>query len=230
MQYENPLLVENTVQDCVIYARYSSHAQRDVSIEQQVADCEAYARSNGLRVVKVYADRAISGTNDKRPQFQKMLKDAERGRWAYVLCWKVDRFARNRYDSATYKYRLKRHGVRVIYAKESIPDGPEGILLESVLEGSAEYYSANLSQNIKRGMRFNALECKVNNGSMPLGYCKGPDGRYAYGRTLVCLHVMGDRGLLAVERERVCLRRPERKVDLEQAGLMRQLRMFINGA
>lgn len=170
---------EAPLQDCVVYARYSSHAQRDVSIEQQVADCEAYARSNGLRVVKVYADRAISGTNDKRPQFQKMLKDAERGRWAYVLTWKVDRFARNRYDSATYKYRLKRHGVRVIYAKESIPDGPEGILLESVLEGSAEYYSANLSQNIKRGMRFNALECKVNNGSMPLGYCKGPDGRYA---------------------------------------------------
>ena len=87
--------------------------------------------------------------------------------------------ARNRYDSATYKYRLKKHGVRVIYAKESIPDGPEGILLESVLEGSAEYYSANLSQNIKRGMRFNALECKVNNGSMPFGYCKGPDGRFA---------------------------------------------------
>ena len=128
---------EAPLQDCVVYARYSSHAQRDVSIEQQVADCEAYARSNGLRVVKVYADRAISGTNDKRPQFQKMLKDAERGRWAYVLTWKVDRFARNRYDSATYKYRLKRHGVRVIYAKESIPDGPEGILLESVLEGYA---------------------------------------------------------------------------------------------
>ncbi len=165
--------------DCVIYARYSSHAQRDVSIEQQVADCEAYARMNNLRVVKVYADKALSGTNDKRPQFQKMLKDAERGRWAYVLTWKVDRFARNRYDSATYKYRLKRYGVRVIYAKESIPEGPEGILLESVLEGSAEYYSANLSQNIKRGMRYNALDCKVNNGSMPFGYCKGPDGRYA---------------------------------------------------
>lgn len=163
----------------MIYARYSSHAQRDVSIEQQVADCEAYARQNGLEVVKVYADRALSGTSDKRPQFQRMLRDAERGRWAYVLTWKVDRFARNRYDSATYKYRLKRHGVRVIYAKESIPDGPEGILLESVLEGSAEYYSANLSQNIRRGMRYNALDCKVNNGSMPLGYCKGPDGRFA---------------------------------------------------
>lgn len=167
------------MQECVIYARYSSHAQRDVSIEQQVADCEAYARMNNLRVVKVYTDRHLSGTNDKRPQFQKMLKDAERGGWSYVLTWKVDRFARNRYDSATYKYRLKRYGVRVIYAKESIPDGPEGILLESVLEGSAEYYSANLSQNIKRGMRYNALECKVNNGSIPFGYCKGPDGRYA---------------------------------------------------
>ena len=170
---------ESQAQPCVIYARYSSHAQSDASIEQQVADCEAYAKMNNLQVVKVYADRALSGTSDKRPEFQKMLRDAERGRWSYVLCWKVDRLARNRYDSATYKYRLKKHGVRVIYAKESIPDGPEGILLESVLEGSAEYYSANLSQNIKRGMRFNALECKVNNGSMPFGYCKGPDGRFA---------------------------------------------------
>ena len=174
MQYENPLLVENTMQDCVIYARYSSHNQREVSIEQQVKECEDYARYNGLRVVKVYADRAISGTNDKRPQFQKMLKDAERGRWGYVLCWKVDRFARNRYDSATYKYRLKRHGVRVIYAKESIPDGPEGILLESILEGSAEYYSANLAQNVKRGLRFNAEAC-LSNGRIPYGYRKGAD-------------------------------------------------------
>lgn len=164
---------------CAIYARYSSHSQRDVSIEQQVSDCEAYARMNGYQVLKVYADRHMSGTTDKRPQFQKMLKDAEKGHWQYVLTWKVDRFARNRYDSATYKFRLKRCGVQVIYAKEAIPDGPEGILLESVLEGSAEYYSANLSQNIKRGMRYNAQECKVNNGSMPFGYCKGPDGRYA---------------------------------------------------
>ncbi len=171
--------IEQPEKLCVVYARYSSHSQRDVSIEQQVADCEAYAKMNGYRVMKVYADRHISGTTDKRPQFQKMLKDAEKGHWQYVLTWKVDRFARNRYDSATYKFRLKRCGVQVIYAKEAIPDGPEGILLESVLEGSAEYYSANLSQNIKRGMRYNAQECKVNNGSMPFGYCKGPDGRYA---------------------------------------------------
>ncbi|MGN0706623.1 MAG: recombinase family protein [Faecalibacterium sp.] len=167
------------VQDAVIYARYSSHNQRDCSIEQQVADCELFARQNNLRIVKVYADRHLSGTSDQRPQFQQMLKDAAHGHWPFVICWKLDRFARNRYDSATYKYRLKKHGVRVLYAKENIPDGPEGILLESVLEGSAEYYSASLAQNIRRGMKYNAEQCKVNSGSIPFGYCKGPDGRFA---------------------------------------------------
>ena len=84
------------MQNCVIYARYSSHAQRDVSIEQQVADCEAYCRLNNLNVIKVYADRHLSGTTDQRPQFQQMIKDAARGGWSYVVTWKVDRFARNR--------------------------------------------------------------------------------------------------------------------------------------
>lgn len=166
-------------EEAVIYGRYSSHNQRDVSIEQQVAECEEFARASNLKVVKVYADRHLTGMSDKRPQFQQMMKDAVHGKWKYVIVWKLDRFARNRYDSATYKFRLKKNGVRVLYAKENIPEGPEGILLESVLEGSAEYYSANLSQNIKRGMRYNAMNCMVNNGAMPFGYCKGPDGRYA---------------------------------------------------
>lgn len=167
-------------QDAAIYARYSGGPnQTDGSIEQQVADCEAYAKANNLRVVKVYADRHLSGTSDKRPQFQQMLKDAAHGKWKYVICWKIDRFARNRYDSATYKFRLKKNNVSVLYAKESIPDGPEGILLESILEGSAEYYSANLAQNVRRGMRFNAQQCKVNSGNIPFGYCKGPDGKFA---------------------------------------------------
>ena len=176
---KKPAMLEPDMQDAVIYTRYSSHNQRDCSIEQQVADCEIFARQNNLRVVKVYADRHLSGTTDNRPQFQQMLKDAAHGHWAYVICWKIDRFARNRYDSATYKFRLKKAGVRVLYAKESIPDGPEGILLESVLEGSAEYYSAALAQNIRRGMKYNAEQCKVNSGSIPFGYRKGPDGRFA---------------------------------------------------
>ncbi len=170
---------DTPLQDCVVYARYSSHSQKDTSIEDQVADIEVYCRLNNLRIVKVYADRHLSGTTDKRPQFQQMLKDAAHGRWAYVVVWKTDRFARNRYDSATYKFRLKKYGIRVLSAKESIPDGPEGILLESILEGSAEYYSANLAQNIRRGMLSNARECMVNSGSLPYGYCKGEDGRYA---------------------------------------------------
>lgn len=164
--------------DCVIYARYSSHSQRDASIEQQVEECEAFAKYSGLRVVKIYADRHLSGTTDQRPQFQQMLKDAERSKWSIVLTWKVDRFARNRYDSATYKYRLKKHGVKVLYAKEAIPDGPEGILLEAVLEGSAEYYSANLAQNVMRGLRFNADSGIANGGRRLYGYTRGKDGRY----------------------------------------------------
>ena len=163
----------------VIYARYSSHAQKDTSIEQQLRVCRKYAQDNDLQVVDEYCDRAISGTSDKRPEFLKMIKDAAKGKWQRVLIYKVDRFARNRYDSAMYKAKLKKSGVKVMSVMEPIPDGPEGILLESVLEGSAEYYSANLSQNILRGMHENALACKVNNGGLPLGLTKGPDGRYA---------------------------------------------------
>ena len=99
---------ETDMQDCVVYARYSSHSQKDTSIEDQVADIEVYCRLNNLRIVKVYADRHLTGRSDQRPQFQQMMKDAAHRRWAYVVVWKTDRFARNRYDSATYKYRLKR--------------------------------------------------------------------------------------------------------------------------
>lgn len=168
-----------TAMDAYIYGRYSSHAQKDTSIEQQFAEIREYCERAGIRIVGQYADRHLTGTNDRRPEFQRLMKDAAKGHVQLVVCWKVDRFARNRYDSAMYKARLKKYGVRVVYAKESIPEGPEGILLESVLEGSAEYYSANLSQNIRRGLHANALECKVNNGRLPLGFRKGPDGRYA---------------------------------------------------
>ena len=161
----------------VLYGRYSSHAQKDASIEQQFRECRQYAERKGLEIIGEYADHALSGQTDQRPEFQRMIRDSKRGRFQYVITWKVDRFARNRYDSATYKARLKASGVSVLYAKEDIPEGPEGILLESVLEGSAEYYSANLSQNIRRGMEDNARACKAN-GSRVYGYRVGPDGRF----------------------------------------------------
>lgn len=162
---------------CAIYARYSSLAQRDQSIEDQVAACRRWAEVNGLAVADVYADRHISGTTDARPQFQRMISDAERGRWATVVVYKTDRFARDRTDAAVYKRRLRECGVAVESATETIPEGPEGIILESLLDGFAEYYSRNLSQNVMRGMTSNAEQCKVN-GIACYGYRPGPDGRY----------------------------------------------------
>ena len=163
----------------VIYARYSPGPnQRDESIEGQVRECKEMAKRHGLMVIHEYIDKRMSGTNDERPSFQRMLRDADRGLFDVVLVWKNDRFARNRYDSAIYKQRLKRNGVKLMYAKEHIPDGPEGIILESMLEGMAEYYSANLAQNIRRGQRENAIEGKFIGGSVPLGYQLDKDKRF----------------------------------------------------
>ena len=162
----------------VIYARYSSHNQREESIEGQIRECRAYADKNGFVVIGEYIDRAMSGKTDNRVDFQRMIKDSEKGHFQAVLMYTLDRFARNRYDSAMYKARLKRNGVKVYYAKQYIPDEPEGIILESVLEGYAEYYSENLSRNIRRGLTENALACKAT-GAMPLGYVVSPDKTYA---------------------------------------------------
>ena len=154
----------------VIYARYSTDSQREESIEGQIRECTAYAEKNGFTVVKHYIDRAISAKTDNRPQFQQMIKDSERGIFDVIIVWKLDRFARNRYDSARYKTQLKRNGVKLVSATEIISAGPEGIILESVLEGYAEYYSADLSEKVVRGMTENALKGIYNGGTIPFGY------------------------------------------------------------
>lgn len=154
----------------VIYARYSSHNQTERSIEGQIADCKAYADLHEIKIIGEYIDRAMTGTNDNRAGFQKMLSDADKGFFDCVIVWKVDRFGRNREEIAINKRRLRKSGVMLLYAKESIPDGPEGVILESVLEGIAEYYSKDLSQKVKRGMKQKAMECKCNGGQRPFGY------------------------------------------------------------
>ena len=154
----------------VIYARYSSDNQREESIEGQIRECTEYAKYNDLEIVGTYIDRAFSAKTDDRPDFQRMIQDSAKKLFDVVLVWKLDRFARNRYDSAFYRYTLRKNGVRVVSAKENISDGPEGIILESLLEGMAEFYSANLSQNVKRGFKENALKGKWNGGAVPLGY------------------------------------------------------------
>lgn len=162
----------------VIYARYSSHAQRDVSIEQQLKACRIFAERQNIEIVGIYEDRALTGTNDKRPGFQRMIQDAEKSEWSYVIVYTLDRFARDRYDSAVYKRQLKNCGVKVLSAMENISDDPTGVLMESLLEGLAEYYSKELSRKIRRGMEDNAERCMAN-GTLPFGYRRGEDGRYA---------------------------------------------------
>ena len=164
----------------VAYARYSSAGQRDVSIEQQLADIRAFAKREGYTLVHEYADHARSGfkNTSARTAFRSMMAAAESGSFDTVISWKVDRFGRNREESALFKGRLRRFGVRVLYAMEPIPEGSAGVLLEGMLEATAEWYSRQLSENVTRGMTDNAHRC-LYNGTRILGYRRGPDGRYA---------------------------------------------------
>lgn len=130
----------------VIYARYSSDSQREESIEGQLRECKEFAEKNDITIIGEYIDRALSAKTDNRPNFQKMIKDSYRKVFDTVIVWKVDRFARNRYDSAHYKNILKKNGVKVISAKEHISEGSEGIILEAMLEG----YKHTNGHNIKK--------------------------------------------------------------------------------
>ncbi|WP_409969203.1 recombinase family protein [Bengtsoniella intestinalis] len=156
--------------NAVIYARYSSDNQREESIEGQLRECMAFAESKGLTIIDTYIDRALSAKTDNRPEFQRMIKESIKRKFEVIVVWKLDRFSRNRYDSAHYKAQLKKNNVRVVSATESISDDASGILLESMLEGFAEYYSADLSEKVIRGLTENALKCKYNGGGMTLGY------------------------------------------------------------
>ena len=161
--------------NAVIYARFSSHSQREQSIEGQLKTCYKFAADNGYTVIGEYIDRAQSGTNDNRAEFQRMIADSDKHTFNAVIVYQLDRFARNRYDSAINKAKLKKNGVRVVSARENITDDASGILVEGILESMAEYYSAELSQKIHRGMSLNAQKC-LSNGSNPgLGFKVAPD-------------------------------------------------------
>lgn len=168
----------------VIYARYSSDSQREESIEGQLRECLEFANKIGVDVVANYIDRAMTAMSDNRPDFQRMIKDSYKHCFDMIIVWKLDRFSRDRYDSAHYKHILKKNGVKVVSAKENISEGPEGIILESMLEGMAEYYSAELSVKVKRGLKENALKAKVNGGQIPFGYYIDEEQKHAIDQTL----------------------------------------------
>ena len=154
----------------VIYARYSSDNQTEQSIEGQLRVCQEYAKSHDILILDTYIDRAMTGTNDNRADFQRMMKDSARKEWNYILVYKLDRFSRNKYEMAIHKKTLKDNGAKVLSATEYIPDSPEGIIFESMLEGYAEYYSAELSQKIRRGMNESRQKGNYTGGFILYGY------------------------------------------------------------
>ncbi len=164
--------------NAVVYARYSSHRQGEQSIEGQLVEAQKYAAAHGLTIIHEYCDRAQTGRNDNREQFQLMLADAAKHAFDALIVWKTDRIGRNKEEIALNKYHLKKNGVKIHYIAEMIPDTPEGIILEAVIEGMAAYYSEQLSQNIRRGQRASAAKAQSTGGNRPLGYKTGPDKKF----------------------------------------------------
>lgn len=161
-----------------IYARYSSDNQREESIDAQIRAITEYAEKNNILIVKTYTDEARSATMDNRPGFLKMIDESRLEIFDLVIVHKLDRFARNRYDSAFYRRELKKNGVSIVSVTENLDGSPESIILESVLEGMAEYYSKNLAREVMKGMKETAYQCKHTGGRPPLGYDVGPDRKY----------------------------------------------------
>lgn len=158
--------------NAVIYTRYSSDKQQDQSIDGQIRVCQDYCRRHNIQVVDTYIDRALSAfkDNDKRLEFHRMINDSAKKNFEAVIVYKFDRFARDMYVSADAKFKLQKNGVRVISATESVGEGPERVLFESMYAGMAAYYSLNLSENVKRGMLESALKAQSTGGPVPLGY------------------------------------------------------------
>ena len=171
--------------NCVIYARFSSHGQNEQSIESQVRTCKEFADSKGYTVINVYSDKAKTGTNDKRPDFQRMMKDAQSGTFGYIIVYMMDRFSRNRRDSIMYKEMLKeKFGIKVLSALEPISDDEGGEFYEMFLEWNAEKYSKRLSKRIRDG-----IDTSIKNGT----YC---GGRLMYGYRLIDTEKTGKKGII----------------------------------
>jgi site-specific DNA recombinase len=156
----------------VIYARASTDRQ-DLSTKQQVAACYEYAAQHGLTVCDVYEDSGYTGTKDSRPSFQRLVTAIKAGGKRppcdVILIWKMNRFARNRFDSAVYRQLFQRYGVAVVSITQSVGADATGQLTEAVLEALDEFYSANLAEDVKRG-QYSAANAGYWMTRKPYGY------------------------------------------------------------
>ncbi len=166
----------------VIYARFSSHKQDDESIEQQVAECKRFAASHGLKIVEVYSDAAISGRSDRRPQFLRLKRDADRGKFAAVIAYKSSRIARNLMNALNFEYEMQQRHISVYYAKEEYGDDATGKFMRNIMMATNQFHSDNMGEDIRRAQNYNALQCRAN-GPASYGYKTGEDGRFAIDET-----------------------------------------------
>lgn len=162
----------------VIYARFSSHNQREESIEQQIAECKAFAACSGIRIVGVYSDSAKTGRTDRRPQFLKLQRDAQKRGFNYILAYKSNRIARNILNALIFENEMEKHGIKVVYAKEEFGNNAAGRFALRTMMNVNQFYSENMAEDIKRNQADNALNCRAN-GPAPYGYKTGEDGRFA---------------------------------------------------
>lgn len=153
----------------VAYARYSSDNQREESIDAQIRAIKKYCKENKYILLNIYIDEARTGTNQNRPQFQQMLKSAKNKEFEAVVVHKFDRFSRNKMDAVRIKYELKQQGVKVLSILEPLNGTPEDVIIESLYEGMAEYYSLNLAREVRKGMIENAEKGLTTGGTAPLG-------------------------------------------------------------
>ncbi len=161
----------------VIYARYSSLGQKEESIEQQVEECMKFADANNYEVIEIYSDKAKTGRNDLRPQFLRMMRDAQKGGFKVVIAYKSSRMSRNMFQALSYESKLEGYGVKTLYAKEEFGDNAAGRFALRTMMNVNQFYSENLAEDVRRGMYDNAENCKVN-GPLPLGYRRSTEGLY----------------------------------------------------
>lgn len=163
----------------VIYARYSSEKQKEESIDGQLKECNEYAKRNGHTIIATYIDRAMTGTNDNRPDFQRMIEDSKKKVFQGVLVYQIDRLGRNMYEIANNEYRLKKNDVCLLSARENINgNDASNLMLKGVLMTMAEYYSVELSQKVKRGMAINGEKCLYNGGNIEIGLKVDKESRH----------------------------------------------------
>ena len=158
---------------CVLYARYSSDNQREVSAEEQIRYCNQYAEKMDFEVIGEYIDKAMTGTNANRKNFLRMIEDSKNREFRYVIVYANNRFARNRFDKQFYKRELEKNGVGILYSSQEIlnTNSPEAILYESLDDGISEWYSKNLAIEVMvKGLLPNAQKCLHNGGKPPFGY------------------------------------------------------------